>query len=74
MRRKDARLFCGFAAKKRVSVVNPPPWVPLRGMAFREVWGGMLETARIYMTRGDAFRDLRTELRGEALKSIEDAK
>ena len=43
-------------------------------LAFGEVWGGILETARIHMTRGDAFRGLGTALRGEALKSIEDAK
>ena len=43
-------------------------------LAFGEVWGGILETARIYMTRGDAARGLGTALRGEALKSIEGAK
>ena len=43
-------------------------------LAFGEVWGGILETARIYMTRGDAARGLGTALRGEALKSRDDAK
>ena len=52
----------------------PPPCMPGVELAFGEVWGGILETARIYMTRGDAARGLGTALRGEALKSIEDAK
>ena len=43
-------------------------------LAFGEVWGGIVETARIYMTRGDAARGLGTALRGEALKVREDAK
>ena len=43
-------------------------------LAFGEVWGGMLDFARIYMTRGDAARGLGVALRGEALKTREDAK
>ena len=65
MRRKDA-----LARQCKI----PPPWMPGVELAFREVWGGMLDFARIYMTRGDAVRGLGTALRGEALKTREDAK
>ena len=43
-------------------------------LAFGEVWGGILETARIYMTRGNAARGLEEAPGGRAFKSREDAK
>ena len=50
----------------------PPPWVPLRGMAFRRVWGALAGKAGILWASRERRRRPETASRGRGLKSRED--
>ena len=55
-----------------VLTTSPPPWVPLREVAFRKVWGALAGKAGILWASRGRRRRLEGASRGRALKSRED--